>query len=456
MSTAGAQEDGEASGDESRRPSAQYDHVVLGAGVAGLTAARLLVDRGARTVLVLDEYPQPGGSQRSYDIHGYTFDIGAFYFWDAMPFFQLFPEVRATCARARVAIERVTPQRTISRYPLSIRAEVFARGPRYWLAVAASLARARLQTQRLASAEAYTCHLMGERLYRDLGMAAYIERFHDLPPAQIEAQFAISRMEIVRKLASLRYWAGVLRDRARQTLRGRIAGDRRALLVRPESGFPSMYAPAVAALRARGVELRFAVGLHAVSHVEGHFSVHTASEDIRATSLVSTIPIRRLAELLHLQEEVEKLQSSSLLTLFVSFAGRRGFDAAILYNFGPLGRWKRLTMHSTYYGPRQGREYFSVEIPFLSGQIPSASDLFGDFRSAASAYGLFDGDLQLEGHVVSPDVYPAFVQGTSARLAKVQAALERIGVNTVGRQGRFDYLPTGAHVVRQVNAHLRA
>ncbi len=50
--------------------------VVVGAGIAGLTAAALLVQRGVR-VQVLERHTQPGGCASFYQRAGYRFDVGA-------------------------------------------------------------------------------------------------------------------------------------------------------------------------------------------------------------------------------------------------------------------------------------------------------------------------------------------------------------------------------------------
>ncbi|MEZ5855985.1 MAG: hypothetical protein R3D67_15035 [Hyphomicrobiaceae bacterium] len=151
-----------------------------------------------------------------------------------------------------------------------------------------------------------------------------------------------------------------------------------------------------------------------------------------------------------------ELECVDLFTLFVSFEGDRGFDANILYNWSRRGRWKRLTMHSDYYGKRAGRAYANVEIPLFRKAPESAEAMFSDFAEAVRDYGLFQGDLRLEGHSLVQNAYPANTLGASAKAAAAIAALKQLGVQTVGRQGRFDYLPTGEHVANQVAQHLQA
>lgn len=54
----------------------QYDVLVVGAGLGGLTAAALLAKRGL-DVLVIERNAQPGGSCGAFRRRGFTFDLGA-------------------------------------------------------------------------------------------------------------------------------------------------------------------------------------------------------------------------------------------------------------------------------------------------------------------------------------------------------------------------------------------
>ncbi len=52
----------------------EYDAVVIGAGIGGLTCANLLAKNGLKT-LVLEQHSKPGGYVTSYKRHGFTFDV---------------------------------------------------------------------------------------------------------------------------------------------------------------------------------------------------------------------------------------------------------------------------------------------------------------------------------------------------------------------------------------------
>lgn len=55
---------------------ADYDVVIIGAGVGGLTTGSILAKRGKK-VLVLEQSGQVGGCCSTYDVNGYKYDIGA-------------------------------------------------------------------------------------------------------------------------------------------------------------------------------------------------------------------------------------------------------------------------------------------------------------------------------------------------------------------------------------------
>ena len=56
----------------------QYDSVLIGAGLSGLTAA-LLLARSGRRVLVLEQSPQPAPVVRGFSRAGHYFDSGFHY-----------------------------------------------------------------------------------------------------------------------------------------------------------------------------------------------------------------------------------------------------------------------------------------------------------------------------------------------------------------------------------------
>jgi len=149
----------------------------------------------------------------------------------------------------------------------------------------------------------------------------------------------------------------------------------------------------------------------------------------------------------------EGLLTVTLISLFFSFSGDRGFKDPILYNFSHTGAWKRLTVYSDFYGRSDGREYFGVEVnaDHVLGSVETAEH---DFRQHTSANGLFTGDLRLEGSHIVSNAYPVYSDKADERAANAIAALRTLGIESFGRQGGFDYQPTARVSTLQVEAAL--
>jgi hypothetical protein len=135
------------------------------------------------------------------------------------------------------------------------------------------------------------------------------------------------------------------------------------------------------------------------------------------------------------------LQTVTLISLFYSFKGNRGFNDAILYNFSHDGSWKRLTVYSDFYGTVDGREYLAAEVnaDHVNGSVERAAE---QFREHTRRNRLFEGDLRLEGSHTLPSAYPVYTERADATASEAIAKLRAFGVLSFGRQGGFEYQPT--------------
>ena len=215
-----------------------------------------------------------------------------------------------------------------------------------------------------------------------------------------------------------------------------------------------MYEPIRETLAGLGVALRLGEGVVGVAASKEGFILQTARRRIRAKRLISTIPLDQAAALFGVTN-ASPLPYGGLATLYFSFEGDRGFSAPILYNFAKGGNWKRLTVHSDYYGDRNGREYFSLEVP-LRMAPSNYKELAASFRRDTASVGLFKGDLRLEGGDFLSTAYPIYLPGASERAAGLIGSLKALGVESGGRQGRFEYLPTAKLTAQRTLAALHA
>jgi len=417
---------------------------VLGGGVSGLVAADMLADAG-EAVILLEPYERLGGNQRSQNIGPYTFDIGSFIFFAGSPFFRRFPDAEATCQRAQIIADRITPQHRISRYPFSVADDLFWRGPIEVGLTALSLVWGRIAHRAPKSAGSFARFYLGRRLFEQSGLEAYIRRLCGIPADEVEHQFAEKRMNWIARALSLDTVTGFFRRKP-----DAAAGP--VVLARPRAGFDVLFAQVAAQLQAKGVDIRLGARLERIERKDGEFLVTTSAGVFRVARVISSLPLTMTAEACGLAAPAI-IQSLPLLTLYVAHDGDLGFTSQVLYNFTPEGSWKRLTVHSRVYGQVSGRDYFSVEVPLALGpRDPDAE--FAAFLEFMRERGLLAGHTMLVGHERTDFAYPTYAHGSMAASEALIEAVEATGVEMLGRQGRFDYIPTSSRATELVAERL--
>ncbi len=330
-----------------------FDAVVLGAGSSGMVSASILLNRGLKRVLLLDEYGHLGGNHISLDIGPYTFDIGSFFFQGDSPFVTHFPELMKHYIPLHYSVARVSPQGQVASYPFSLKQDVLSAGPVEWARILSSLAYARCFAKPDASALQFAHYWLGRRFCERSGLANYMERFYATNPDAIESVFAQKRMRWIADHANMKAMLRHCRPEKEPPAFQHI---------RPREGFPRLYSAVDDSLRQRGAEIRLGQTIRSIQRNEqGGFRLALVGGDVYTDNLISTMPIDRVSELCGLPVD-RTLDYVTLISLFYSHGGDRGFSSNVLYNFTPVGRWKRLTMHSDFYGRAEGRDYFSLEV----------------------------------------------------------------------------------------------
>ncbi|MGT2481336.1 hypothetical protein ACU4GR_26565 [Methylobacterium oryzae CBMB20] len=226
-----------------------------------------------------------------------------------------------------------------------------------------------------------------------------MKRFFGVPADGVDLEFAEKRMLWIKEHARPRVLLRYVR-------RHRATGPTNRQLARPRAGFTALYEVAAGTLRQRGTVFHLGQKIASITRRGTRFEVLTDRSRVTARRLISTIPINRALELCGIRED-PRLPSVTLISLYFSFSGHRGFDCSILYNFAHDGAWKRLTMYSDFYGHVDGREYFGVEvIAAHAGNCVSTAEQ--DFRAHVAKNRLFVGDLICEGSQVVPCAYPIY------------------------------------------------
>ena len=390
--------------------AASFDVIVLGAGISGLVSASILLGQGHQRILVVDEYDHIGGNHIDRTHGPYTFDIGSLIFQDDSPLLRHFPELLAHYVPISPSWSRLNPQGMVTDYPFSVQDDLLAAGPLECARILGSAIRSRTRRRPLRHAADFGRHWIGPRLMQRSGLESYMERFFGLPADQVDLTFAEQRMGWISDHASVRHFGQRLLSLARPKPPGR---PKNRQLVRPQEGFDFLYRPATDRLEAAGVTFRLGSRLQRLTRTAKGFGLATDDQTVEARRVVSTIPLDRALDVCGVQRD-RALPTVTLVSLFYSFSGRRGFDSSILYNFSHQGAWKRLTVYSDFYGPAEGREYFAVEVigERVGCLVEQAAE---DFRSHTTRNGLLRGDLRLEGNHILTQAYPVYTDGAGDR-----------------------------------------
>lgn len=415
------------------RVETTFDALVLGAGISGLVAASILLQQGCERVLLVDEYDHVGGNHIDRTIGGYTFDVGSLIFQDDSPLLRHFPELLAHYVPIDPTWGRLNPQGVITRYPLGIKEDLVDAGPVEWCRIVSSVLISRLFRRKLRNARDFAQHWIGARLTHRSGLLNYMERFYGVAPERIDVKFAEKRMLWIKQHSLLRTHLSRLANPAKDAPANKQ-------LARPKRGFAQLYRPAAERLAARGADIRLGLRSDGLWKSGPNFVLAADGRSFTAARVVSTIPLDRIQQLCGLASD-DRLQTVTMISLFFSFSGERGFPQSVLYNFSSGGAWKRLTVYSDFYGRANGREYFAAEVnaEHVAGSVERAER---DFREHVAANGLFDGDLVLEGSHILTNAYPVYTDNADERVKRAIAALRAFGVESLGRQGGFDYQPT--------------
>jgi len=424
---------------------------ILGAGIAGLSAADRLSKAGY-AVTVIERSQRCGGTHQSFQIGPYTFDVGSIFYEVSAPIFQLAQGLKEKCPAVLRRQRRIAPSGEPLHYPVEPR-ELLRNAPLKVLWGIADMLVSRLLVRPDGSLDAISRKRLGARFFKETGLQAYITRFHHVAPKKIDEVFFYRRMGFIEKATRFLPLIGTsLRSVfSRKTVNVHI---RRALHIRPYAGFDELFVPIRERLEAQGVRFVFGETAKGIQRRGADFVVLTDSGEYPAHAVISTIPLDTLHQILF--GEPSGLISLDMTTLFVSAARLDERTGNVLFNFHGDGLWKRATIYSRLYPEAPTtREFFAVEVTIPEGGSHEPERVFADFAEHLTRLGLAD-DIQLEGSVHLEDCYPLYAPGSLSSIDVVLARVAETGVLAIGRQGRFEYLPTSSLVIRRVREELES
>lgn len=423
--------------------------LVLGGGIAGLGVARGLSARG-HSVIVINAEREIGGTHRSRVFGPYTFDLGSIFYEEEALIFQVFPGLRDLCPRVMRLERRLSPKGEVLNHPIDPR-DVQAWSLPRRAAALADLAWSRMIRRSDGSLEGICLHKLGRRVFEGTGLRNYLLRFNHTEPALIDEEFFYRRMVFLDRLAQPGrmlpiLWRGLISQ-------GAAMAEGQALRVRPSEGFEALFDPVRRMLVALGVRFELGAPIRRIRREGGSYLVTTDRAEFRGCCVVSAMPLDTCHRAVFGKES--GLKSLDILTLFVSAQSIPASFGTVIYNFHAQGRWKRATVYSRLYpGLGAGREFMSVELTLPHGGAADPEEAFADLSNHLGGLNLGVGDLRLEGYEVIKSAYPYNLTGQADAATPVLKSLEDFGIVAVGRQGRFEYLPTASGVLKRVNHEL--
>ncbi|MGQ7846357.1 protoporphyrinogen/coproporphyrinogen oxidase [Granulosicoccus sp. 3-233] len=411
---------------------------VLGAGPAGLSAARYLSDHEHIDVTVFEQSENVGGLHQSFEVQGQEgreFDVGTILFNEKHGLLAAFPHLAEQMIAVRYAPRAINPQYSIDRYPFSIGRFVKDNGVfRTGIAVA-DLLFSKLRYRSRQSVPDYCKYYMGGTVYKRSGLQNYIKRLHNVDDIELDVEFAIRRLPQIRNNS--------LRNLIVSKLPGRqlpikpVSGLR---LVRSVEGFGSMYETIREVLEAKGVSILNGQKLESLVRVDDTFELTSNEKKYQFDDVISTIPIPDAMALIG-EVPSSAVETRNLVSLF--YVGNIAKPGNTFFNFTYDASWKRITVFSRFYetgSDAREDDYFTVEITVDDDvQEDDISVIADDFEKHIERTGLTLKKPELVGHYLTVDAYPVYRNSQSETVAHEKAVLKEFGIELLGRQGNFEY-----------------
>jgi protoporphyrinogen oxidase len=430
--------------------------LVVGGGPAGLTAAYLLSRRGV-SVAVVEAHPRLwGGISRTEEYKGYHFDIGGHRFFSkSHEVERLWDEILPEPMLERPRKSRIFYQSKFYSYPIRPFEALANLGPFEAARCVASYARARLRpVSPVRSFQDWVTNAFGYRLF-NIFFKTYTEKVWGMDCREISADWAAQR---IRGLSLSRAVLGAFASRRPErsaTVKTLISTFRY-----PRLGPGMMWDAAAAEIRANGA--RLIQGSHVTAlawnpevgewaaRVEGA----SGSEEIRASSVISSIPLGQLPVMLtpvlspEAASAANGLRYRDFLTVALIVRERNRFDDNWIYVHDPTVRVGRIQNYKSW-SPDMvpdkatacyGLEYFCGEGDNLWQR--SDAELVALAAQELSQLGLGAVEDLIDGTVVrQPKAYPVYDGEYQTRVATVRRELEERfpTFHPVGRNGMHKY-----------------
>ncbi|MGH7921638.1 MAG: NAD(P)/FAD-dependent oxidoreductase, partial [Candidatus Dormibacteraceae bacterium] len=432
--------------------------VIIGAGPAGLTAARELRALG-RPVIVLERNPvYVGGIARTEQHHGYRFDIGGHRFFSKNAEIErLWSEILGTELLQRDRLSRMYYRGRFFAYPIRAANALRQLGPVEASRCFVSYARARLHpVADPVTLEDWVSNQFGKRLY-EIFFKTYNEKVWGMPANEISADFAAQR---IKGLDMKQLILSALRPNHGHGSDGGVIKTLIDSFRYPRLGPGELWERVAADLAAGGYPVRLGREVVRVCWERGRVTrvvtrdAHGVGEATAGAEFVSTMPIRDLVRALdpvppdEVREAARQLSYRDFLTVALIVDAADLFPDNWIYIHDPdvrVGRLQNFKNWSPDMVPDPtrtcvGMEYFCFEGDGLWAS--SDEELIGMAASELAALGLARREQVVDGAVVrQAKAYPVYDDSYQRHLRVVREWLteELPNLQLCGRNGMHKY-----------------
>lgn len=404
--------------------------VVIGAGPAGLSAARALIRGGAR-VVVLEAEERVGGLSGSFDFAGFRVDYGPHRLHQAAA-----PEVLelyrwalggALRVRSRSGLVHVGDRRLP--YPLSLLGIARGLGLAEVARHGVSAVMARLRPPEGAHFGAEAARRLGRHAARVLYESA-ARKVWGLEPEALDEALGRARVQKSGPWAILRAALG----------RGGAAGRR---YFYPADGVGALAEGLAERIRQAGGEVRLGAAAEGLVVEGGRVrAVKVAGQEVAARAVVATVPLPRLCEWVGRPEAAEGLDYRALTLLYLLLDTERGSERDVHYFADGALPANRLFEARNFSGQGPpGRTVVGFDLPCAVGDdlwTASAEALTRRVRPALERTGL--GEVAVLDSRVRrvAAAYPLYRRGFAVARERALDALSQVeGLYPLGRSALF-------------------
>ncbi len=434
--------------------------VVIGAGPAGLTAARELVSVGDAQVTILEADSVVGGISRTVERDGWRFDIGGHRFFTKVRRVETFwhDVLPAEDILLRPRMSRIYYGGKFYDYPIKLGNALANLGPVEAVRCALSFLWVRVRPPRDTSTlEGYIVSNYGWRLYHHF-FKTYNEKVWGVSASELSADWGAQRIK------GMSLWTAVW-----EPVRSSLLGSRRSKSAQvtslieefeyPKYGPGMMWEVCADQVAAGGGDLRLDTAVESV-HLEGGRATAVtvrdrsgATERLAADHVVSSMPLTALVRAVdppppsEVLEAADALHYRDFLTVALVVPVDRGFPDNWIYVHSPdvkvgriqnFGSWSPFLVKDGF--TCLGLEYFVFEGDELWSSTDDA--LIERATDELARIGLVDAADVKAGYVVRmPKAYPVYDDAYRDNVEVIRRWLERAAANVhpVGRNGMHKY-----------------